>query len=173
MEFSVPGIVRGYHVYQRIWTPFVGERATTVREPDNEHDRYAVAVLEDETLCTVGHLPREISKECSFFIRRGGEIGVEVTGPRQKSTTPDKGMEIPTLLIFKHSDPLLLEKAKKLLEVKGFKDKPREDKPTPSEVQPKSRAEKEKANPSREKPRCKTGQKGGSSPQAKRQRRRQ
>ena len=62
MEFSVPGIVRGYHVYQRIWTPFVGERATTVREPDNEHDRYAVAVLEDETLCTVGHLPREISK---------------------------------------------------------------------------------------------------------------
>jgi len=61
MEFSVPGIVRGYHVYQRIWTPFVGERATTVREPDNEHDRYAVAVLEDETLCTVGHLPREIS----------------------------------------------------------------------------------------------------------------
>jgi len=55
MEFSVPGIVRGYHVYQRIWTLFVGERATTIREPDNEHDRYAVAVLEDETLCTVAH----------------------------------------------------------------------------------------------------------------------
>ena len=54
MEFSLPGIIRGSHVYQRIWTPFVGERATTVREPDNEHDRYAVAVLEDETLCTVG-----------------------------------------------------------------------------------------------------------------------
>jgi len=173
MEFSVPGIVRGYHVYQRIWTPFVGERATTVREPDNEHDRYAVAMLEDETLCTVGHLPRKISKECSFFIRRGGEIGVEVTGPRQKSTMPDKGMEIPALLIFKHSDPLLLDKAKKLLEVKGFKDKPREDKATPSEVQPKSRAEKEKANPSKEKPIRKMGQKGGSRPQAKRQRQRQ
>lgn len=120
MEFSVPGIVRGYHVYQRIWTPFVGERATTVREPDNEHDRYAVAVLEDETLCTVGHLPREISKECSFFIRRGGEIDVEVTGPRQKSTMPDRGMEIPALLIFKHSDPLLLERQKKTLRSQGF-----------------------------------------------------
>lgn len=81
--FSVPGIIRGYHVYQRIWTPFVGEKATTAREPGNEHDHYTVAMLEDETLCTVGHLPREISREYSFFIRRGGVIGVEVTGPRQ------------------------------------------------------------------------------------------
>ena len=37
-----------------------------VREVENEHDRYAVDVLEDETLCTVGHLPREMSKECFF-----------------------------------------------------------------------------------------------------------
>ena len=54
-----------------------------VGEPGNEHDRFAVAVLEDETLCTFGHLPQEISKKCFFFIR-GGVIGVEVTGPRQK-----------------------------------------------------------------------------------------
>ena len=80
--FSVPGIIRRYHVYQRIWTPHVGEMATTAREPGNEHNRYAVAVLEDET-CTVGHLSREISKECSSFIRRSAIIGVEVTGPRQ------------------------------------------------------------------------------------------
>ena len=46
-------------MYQRIWTPHVGEKATTVREPENEH---AVVVLEDEALCTVGHLPREISR---------------------------------------------------------------------------------------------------------------
>ena len=43
-------------MYQRIWTPHVGEKPTTVREPGNEHNRFAVAVLEDETLCTVGHL---------------------------------------------------------------------------------------------------------------------
>ena len=54
-----------------------------VGEPGNEHDRFAVAVLEDETLCTFGHLPQEISKKCFFFIR-GRVIGVEVTGPRQK-----------------------------------------------------------------------------------------
>ena len=46
-SFSVPGITRGYHVYQRIQTPHVGEKATTAREPGNEHDRHAVAVLKE------------------------------------------------------------------------------------------------------------------------------
>ena len=47
---TIPCCVRGYHVYQRIWSPRIGEKATTVREPDNECDRYAVAVLEQETV---------------------------------------------------------------------------------------------------------------------------
>ncbi len=33
--------VRGYHVYQRIWNPFVREVAVAVREEGNVHDRYA------------------------------------------------------------------------------------------------------------------------------------
>ena len=28
-------------MYQRIWMPHVVEKATTVREPENEHDRSA------------------------------------------------------------------------------------------------------------------------------------
>ena len=47
--------VRGYHVYQRICNPFVGEVAIAVQE-----ERYAVAILEEDTCCSVGHLPREI-----------------------------------------------------------------------------------------------------------------
>ena len=47
---SASGVIKEY---QRIWTPHVGEKATTVRESGNERDRFAVAVLEDETLCTV------------------------------------------------------------------------------------------------------------------------
>ena len=31
------------------------------REPGNQHDRYAIAVLEDQTLCTIGYIPCEIS----------------------------------------------------------------------------------------------------------------
>jgi len=52
--------VQGYHVYQRIWNPFVGEVAIAVREEHNTYDRYAVAILEEDTCCSVGHLPREI-----------------------------------------------------------------------------------------------------------------
>ena len=52
-----------------------------------------------------------------------------MTGPRQKSRIPDVRMEIPRVLTFTHSDPHLLEKAKKLLAIKGFEDKhePRKD----------------------------------------------
>ena len=50
-SFSVAGVTRGYYVYQRIWTPTVGEKATRVRELGNEYDRYATAVLEDQNLC--------------------------------------------------------------------------------------------------------------------------
>ena len=34
------------------------------KKKKNEHDRYTVAVLEEETCCAVGHLPRLISREC-------------------------------------------------------------------------------------------------------------
>ena len=50
------------------------------REPGNQHYRYAVAVLEDQTLCTIGDMPCQISKESGVFLfytkrrcnRRGG-----------------------------------------------------------------------------------------------------
>ena len=78
--FIVNYCIRGYHVYQRIWTPVIGEILETVRERDNKHDKYAVAVLEEQTKCIVGHIPQEISSLSSFFIRRGGTIIVQVTG---------------------------------------------------------------------------------------------
>ena len=30
-SFSASGLIQGYHVYQRIWTPHVGEKATMIR----------------------------------------------------------------------------------------------------------------------------------------------
>ena len=36
--------IRGYHVYQQIWYPTIGEILGFARERDNTHDRYAVAV---------------------------------------------------------------------------------------------------------------------------------
>ena len=60
-------------MYQRIWTPHVGENAATERiwtphESNNgkgirkRNERFTVAVLEDETLCTVS------SESLVFFL---------------------------------------------------------------------------------------------------------
>ncbi len=38
-SLRVESYVRGYHVYQRIWNPFMGEVALAVREEGNVHDR--------------------------------------------------------------------------------------------------------------------------------------
>ena len=102
--------------------PHMGEKATMVQEPDNEYDRYAVAVLKQVTYCVVGHIPRKVSKECYFFLQRGRLIEVEVTGRRQRSTKPDGEMEIPRTLTFYHAKEKTLSKAKDLIERKGFKE---------------------------------------------------
>ena len=52
-SFYVPGIIRGYHLYQ---TLVVREKTITATAPGNKHYRYAVAIFEDETcLLSVGN----------------------------------------------------------------------------------------------------------------------
>ena len=65
-------VVRGHHVFKRIWTPVVGEVLTVAREAGNTEDRFAVAVTKDDMV--VGHVPREFSKLCWHFLRHGGTI---------------------------------------------------------------------------------------------------
>ena len=85
-------------MYQRIWNPKLGEMAVAALEVGNTHDRYAVAILEDHTCCTVGHLPREVAKECYFFLRMGGAINIEVTERRRRSDLPQGGLEVPCIM---------------------------------------------------------------------------
>ena len=42
--------VRGYHIYQDIREAAVGETLVCLREPQNSHDRYAVAVKMNGTV---------------------------------------------------------------------------------------------------------------------------
>ena len=91
--------IRGYHVYQSIWIPSMGEILDCHRERGNAMDRYAVKVLKNDEI--VGHLPKKISTLCSLFIRRGGLIKCEVTGSRRYSQDLVRGgLEIPCDLIF-------------------------------------------------------------------------
>ena len=98
-ELEVSSCVHGYHVYQDIWTPAVGEELDCIREPTNSSDRHAVAVVKDGS--TVGHLSNRISRTCSLFLLRGGTILYTIEGSRRHShDLPQGGMEIPCSLLF-------------------------------------------------------------------------
>ncbi len=54
---TLDSVVRGHHVYKRIWTPTVGEQLQLRPEED---DPRAVAVLKHGVI--VGHLPRKTAR---------------------------------------------------------------------------------------------------------------
>ena len=51
--------VRGYHVYQDVFTQSIGEKLVAKREFNNTMDKQAVKVVKGDE--TVGHLPRKFS----------------------------------------------------------------------------------------------------------------
>jgi len=68
------------HVYKRIWSPCVGETFETLYKEDNEHNKYAMAVRLNNCLTVAGHIPREITHTCHFFIKNRWEITGDISG---------------------------------------------------------------------------------------------
>lgn len=67
---EIDSCIRGYHVYMATWTPTLGENLVCELELGNVHeDPYAVAVCRSSDHTTVGHISRNISAICHFFIR--------------------------------------------------------------------------------------------------------
>ena len=56
-------------------------------------------VIKDTTI--VGHVLREISRICWYFIERGGEILCKIIGQRQRSVLLQGVLEIPCIYIFR------------------------------------------------------------------------
>ena len=95
---TVESCVRGFHVYQDVWVPVIGETLLCRRETDNSEDRYAVAYYKSEE---VGHVTWKISHLCAAFLRRGRAMKGTVTGTcRYSSDLEQGGMEIPCKLTF-------------------------------------------------------------------------
>ena len=57
----------------------VGEVLSCEREACNAHDRYAVAVKVTGTTDIAGHLPRNVSKVCSFLLKDRVDITARFT----------------------------------------------------------------------------------------------
>ena len=97
-SFQLESFVRGHHVYRTSWTPSFGEILPAKRQPTNEYNRFAVAVLKDEEV--VGHVPRAISKVTSFFPGYDGNVVFcEVTGERLNCGV-QLGLEVPCVYKF-------------------------------------------------------------------------
>lgn len=106
-------MIRGYHVYQSIWTPVIGEELCCARELSNPQDPFAVKITKGGS--TVGHIPRKISSVCAVFLQKGGTIDCVVTAARRYSADlPQGGLEIPCILNFSGNENDI-DKVQKLL----------------------------------------------------------
>ena len=61
-------------------------------EKTNQYDRHAIAVLKSGQI--VGHVPKDHAGIFYFYMKRGGQISVKITGEKQNTGT---GLEIPAL----------------------------------------------------------------------------
>ena len=92
--------MRGFHVYQDVWTLIIGKVLACRRETTNIEDKYAIAMYKTEEV--VGHVPCKILFLFAAFIRRGGTIYCTVEGTQRYSSNLAQGdMEIPCKLTFK------------------------------------------------------------------------
>ena len=82
------------NAYMDIWTPKVGDENICLKlENDNEHDKFAVAVLFEERV--VGHVPKNLSKLFYQFLKiPNATMGCKVTGKRVNRGA-GYGLEIP------------------------------------------------------------------------------
>ena len=102
----IESTVRGHHVYKAAWSPYIGEELPVQREVNNIHDDFAVAVLKNGN--TVGHVPREISRVCWYFLHKSGsEMTCIVNGHKRvekmTQTGAKKGVKKPTIEEIAHA----------------------------------------------------------------------
>ena len=65
---EIHSYVRGYHAYMDVWNPVQGLTLLLKREPTNDRDKNAVAVLLEDRI--VGHVPHNLAHYFSQFLRR-------------------------------------------------------------------------------------------------------
>ena len=99
-KFCFEPCVRGFHVYQTVWSPIIGEEKLERRhEGKNEEDEFAIGVYRNDfqkgTL--VGYMPRNISKFVYNFLKvPNSKLSCKVKGKRLNRGA-GYGLEIPVI----------------------------------------------------------------------------
>ena len=91
-EYDLKTFVKSYHAYMTKWTLNHGEILKARPEPENEYDKYVVAVEScgDVVAKTVSYFQRASNENCCW---------VEVTGKRV-NLVDGEGAQIPCILHF-------------------------------------------------------------------------
>ena len=95
-KFQFESFITGHYHYRHIWTPQISEDLTSVCEPDNTYDEFAVSILKNKDTI-VGHTPRQISKQFTTLLKSGGSVNVKVIA--NPVTTKRRGIRVPCTYI--------------------------------------------------------------------------
>ena len=98
-EHTFTDFLRGYHEYMDKWVPVTQETLIVKHEPDNTHDRHAMAAYKPDSCEVLGHVPRSYSRVFHYFVKRGGTVKAVVKGKRMNRGLGN-GLEIPVQYIF-------------------------------------------------------------------------
>ena len=94
------------------WTPALGQVLILKREPNNDKDKHAVAVLNDDVI--LGHTPYNLAPRFSQYLRREvNKAFAEVTGEKVNRGA-GYGLEIPCVYRL-HGPIVYIDKMKELL----------------------------------------------------------
>ena len=101
----------GYHVYQKIWKPFIGQGITFAREEKNPYDRFTISGLAkipgkiDRVV--VGHIPSELSRYMWYALGSGAITSGKVILDKYKpSPFFQGGLEISIKVFVNWSDEI-------------------------------------------------------------------
>lgn len=104
VSYNLDSFIKGYHVYQVVWSPELLEELNAVPEPSNVVDKYPVCVQRDGEV--VGHLMKDkagrFAKTIFYFLRanKKNNCTVVVTG-KAVNRGDGEGMQVPCTLHFK------------------------------------------------------------------------
>ena len=91
---------RGFHVYRTVWKPKLTDKLMVLFEKTNVSHPYGCGIFlksreKMSGKCLVGHIPREISRFCKYFIDYGGIIMAAIVSCQfRRSPLPKGGLEI-------------------------------------------------------------------------------